>query len=83
MRDGKYWFNLMTLHEQIKWAGDSYVPRGSYRSMYTKTYDNFEEFILWTIPLFDEHTLGWIGIIDKYSDHYKLSPKKYLQPLKF
>ena len=85
---GKYWFNLMTEDEQMKWYRD--CCRVSYD--FTKIYDNFEEFIMNTVmqPYTEYYrryyfrvSNEWWGIIVKYSSYDNLSPRKYLQPLNF
>ena len=47
MREGKYWFNLMTEDEQINWYRD--WDGWSVTCDFTKIYDNFEEFIKNTV----------------------------------
>lgn len=68
MREGKYWFNLMTVDEQTKWVSDwGPVEVGIMWSTFTKTYDNFEAFIRGTVKsqgysvvgFFKVAKLGW------------------------
>ena len=87
MREGKYWFNLMTEDEQINWYRD--WGGWSVTCDFTKIYDNFEEFIKNTV-MQPPYSYGynfvnnqhWWGVINKYSGHDILLPihriKKHL-----
>ena len=69
MRDGKYWFNLMTEDEQDSWVCNRYVHYLFFDPALLKTYDNFEEFILCTIPILEVspfYQRYWVRVIDKY-----------------
>lgn len=96
MRDGAYWLNLMTENEIGKWLRDHVRVVKIYHSttlsveIWLRTrYRNFEEFIRVTVVPFDSPGVRrwnwytyWIEIIKKYN-HDNLSPRKYLEPLKF